>query len=58
MEDRMIPDERDQIECPERPDLRCSEHNSICAVAHSLHQRLVALEEQVRRIAADAAGGE
>ena len=47
MTDRPIPDERDQIEVPRRPDLRCREHEGLCEVAHSLHDRIVKLEGEV-----------
>lgn len=47
-EPRPIPDERDQMEVPHRPDLRCREHGALCEVAHSLHNRVVSLEERVR----------
>ena len=43
------PSERDMMEVPPKPDLRCEEHGSVCEVVHSLHQRLVKLEEIVRR---------
>ena len=44
------PSERDMIEAPHRPDLRCREHDSLCEVAHSLHRRLLELEERVTRL--------
>ncbi len=44
---RPIPDERDQIAAPPKPDLRCGEHGSLCKVAHSLHDRVVMLEQRV-----------
>jgi hypothetical protein len=48
--DRPIPDERDQIEAPRCPDLRCREHDGLCEVAHSLHNRLVELEGRVDKL--------
>ena len=55
MTDHMIPDERDQIERPkaqrpERPDLRCAQHEDLVEVVHALHQRVVELEERVSRL--------
>jgi len=44
----MIPDERDQMYVPPRPDLRCSEHTTMCDVIHSLHTRVVLLEQKVK----------
>lgn len=41
------PSERDMIQPP--TPCPCEEHESVCAVVHSLHQRLVKLEEMVRR---------
>jgi len=46
----LVPDERDQMECPIRPDLRCSEHCNVCAVIHSLHGRIVALETRITEL--------
>lgn len=42
----MIPDERDQIEAPKRPDSMCSDHS----VIQALLDRVAALEEEVRSI--------
>ena len=50
MTDRPIPDERDQINRPPQPDLRCQEHDGICEVLHSLHARVVALEQRVKAL--------
>lgn len=46
---RPIPDERDQIYRPQppMPDLRCLEHGPVCEVVHSLHARIVKLEQRV-----------
>jgi hypothetical protein len=49
-DDYMIPDERDQIEAPKRPDLRCAEHGVHCRLIHSLLDRVAVLEEEVRGI--------
>ena len=46
-DERPIPDERDQMEVPPRPNLKCREHESLCEVTHSLHNRIVKLEERV-----------
>lgn len=48
--DETRPSERDMIERPEKPDLRCKEHCSICEVIHSLHQRIVQVEAKVRKL--------
>ena len=32
----------------DKPDLRCSEHGSVCEVMHSVYNRLVALESRIR----------
>jgi len=45
---RSIPDERDQIEFPERPDLRCEEHCGYGELLHSLVHRLIELEGRVK----------
>ena len=45
---RSIPNERDQIDAPPAPDLRCREHSSLCEVVHSLHDRVVAVEQRLR----------
>ena len=45
--DRPIPDERDQIEVPRMPDLKCREHGELCEVTHALHNRIVKLEQRV-----------
>ena len=50
LRDWMIPDERDQMECPVKPDLRCGEHEKLCEVIHSLHGRIWALEERVKEL--------
>ena len=42
-----IPNERDQIDGPHRPDLRCDEHEAYCELLHSLLNRLMRLESQV-----------
>jgi hypothetical protein len=47
---RPIPDERDQIEVPPVPDLRCREHGGLCEVTHSLHNRIVGLEQRVKML--------
>ena len=44
----MIPDERDMMSVPEKPDLTCSEHGSVCEVMHSVYNRLLELEERIR----------
>ena len=48
------PSERDMIEhsidAPRHPDLRCREHDSLCEVTHSLHRRIMELEERVTRL--------
>ena len=44
------PSERDMIDAPRHPDLRCREHDSLCEVAHSLHRRIMELEERVTRL--------
>ena len=44
----MIPDERDMMSRPEKPDLRCKEHGSVCEVMHSVYNRLLELEERIR----------
>ena len=49
-ERRLVFDERDQIELPEMPDLRCREHGNVCEVVHSIHNRLVLLEARVRKL--------
>ena len=49
-ESRPIPDERDQIEAPSMPDLRCREHESVCEVVHSIYNRLLLLEDRVRTL--------
>jgi hypothetical protein len=49
-EDRPIPDERDQMEVPPAPDLRCREHDGLCKVAHSLHNRIVQLEQRLKML--------
>ena len=46
----MMPDERDQMERPAKPDLRCSEHEKVCEVIHRLHGRIWALEERVKEL--------
>ena len=51
MDDWQVPDERDQIHAPQRPDLRCVEHgvvDDLVARVQELEQRLVALEERQR----------
>ena len=45
-ENRPIPDERDQITCPQRPDLRCREHGGVCDLMHSFYNRLLKLEQR------------
>ncbi len=45
-----IPDERDQLEVPKRPDLRCKDHESVCAVVHELLNRVLGLEQRVRTL--------
>ena len=47
MTDRPIPDERDQIEVPRRPDLRCREHGGVCELMHSFYNRLLKLEQRI-----------
>ena len=47
---RPISDERDQMESPPKPDLRCREHDNVCKVAHSLHNRVLQLEQRVRML--------
>lgn len=51
-EHRPIPDERDQMirPQPQRPDLRCEEHGGICEILHSLHNRVVMLEQRVKMV--------
>ena len=44
----MIPDERDMMSVPEKPDLTCSEHGSVCEVMHSVYNRLLELEERIK----------
>jgi hypothetical protein len=44
---RAIPDERDQISAPPRPDLRCREHETLSAAIRSLHKRMMDLEARV-----------
>ena len=48
VDDYMIPDERDQIEAPKRPDLRCAEHGVHCRLIHSLLDRVAVLEKKLR----------
>jgi len=47
---RPIPDERDQIEAPLMPDLRCREHGNVCEVMHSIYNRLILLESRIRTL--------
>jgi len=47
---RPIPDERDQIGTPERPDLRCEEHCGYGELLHDLLRRLIELESRVREL--------
>ena len=44
------PSERDMMEVPERPDLRCVDHESVYEVVHRLYHHLLELEERVRRL--------
>jgi hypothetical protein len=44
---RPIPDERDQIEVPHKPDLRCREHGGVCELMHSFYNRLLKLEQRI-----------
>lgn len=47
----MTPDYNNyHVERPPRPDLRCTEHESLCNVIHSLHSRVVALEQRVQQL--------
>lgn len=46
-ESRIIPDERDQIDAPHRPDLRCAEHEACYELLHALLNRVIQLESQV-----------
>jgi len=46
----MIPDERCQREAPPHPDLRCRDHEAFCEVLHSLHRRIVELEQRVAKL--------
>ncbi len=60
MDEPCRPSERDMIEhrsvehrsidAPRHPDLRCREHDSLCKVVHSLHRRIMELEERVTRL--------
>lgn len=45
-----IPDERDQMEVPLKPDLRCRDHDGICELLHSLMGKLRKLEQSVARL--------
>ena len=37
----------DELNVPDKPDLRCSEHGNVCEVMHSVYNRLVALESRI-----------
>jgi hypothetical protein len=47
MSRRPIPDERDQMEVPVRPDLRCKFHEEYYDLLHALLGRLMVLEQRV-----------
>ena len=44
---RPIPDERDQMEVPPQPDLRCREHGGVCELLHDFYNRLLKLEQRM-----------
>ena len=48
MTDSPLFDERDQIDSPSMPDLRCREHGNVCEVMHGIYNRLLLLEARVR----------
>lgn len=39
-----------ELDVPRKPDLRCLEHGGVCEVIHSLHGRVVGLEQRVRKL--------
>lgn len=49
-ERRSVFDERDQMEVPKMPDLRCWEHESVREVVHGIYNRLLLLEARVRTL--------
>jgi len=49
-----IPDERDQIEVPRRPDLRCREHGGVLDAIRALAGRVEALEAALDKVIANS----
>ena len=44
------PSERDMMEVPQRPDLRCIEHGSVCGTVNLLCDLVWRLEQRVRKL--------
>ena len=43
-------DGEELLDVPERPCLGCEEHSSVCAVVHSLMNRVISLEQRIRQM--------